>query len=41
MVGGVVGVIGGVLVSFAVDMGIGTLGTGACWVLLRDCCIYC
>ncbi len=35
-----VGVIGGDLVGFAVGMGVGTFGAGACWVLLRDCCLY-
>ncbi len=36
-----VGVRGGALVGVAVSRGVGTFGAGGCWVLLRDCCIYC
>jgi hypothetical protein len=41
MVGGVVGVRCMALVGFAAGMGVGTLGVGACWDLLRGCCICC
>jgi hypothetical protein len=41
MVEGVVGLQCVALVGFAVGMGVGTLGVGACWDLLRVCCIYC
>jgi hypothetical protein len=41
MVGGVVGIHSVTLVGFAVGMGVGTLGVGACWDLLQGCCIYC
>ena len=29
------------LVGFAIGMGVGTFCAGECWVLLRDCCMYC
>jgi hypothetical protein len=39
--GEVVGVRSGALVGVAAGMGVGTFSAGACWVLLRNCCIYC
>jgi hypothetical protein len=41
MVGGVVGLQNLALVGFAVGMGVGTLGIGACCDLLRVCCTSC
>ncbi len=29
------------LVGFPVGISVGTFGTGGCWHLLHDCCIYC
>ncbi len=37
---GVVSLVGGSLVGFALGMGVGTFGAGGCWILLHDCCIY-
>jgi hypothetical protein len=37
MVGGVVRLQCVALVGFAVSMGVGTLGVGVCWILLRVC----